>query len=48
LRVKPLAQQVIDKVVALTATALPYEATHRTSSAMAKAAGISVPSVQRI
>jgi transposase len=47
-RVKPLAQEVIDKVVALTATEPPHEATHWTSPAMAKAAGISVSSVQRI
>ena len=47
-RVKPLAQAVIDKVVALTATEPPHEATHWTGAAMAKAAGISVSSVQRI
>jgi transposase len=47
-RVKPLAQAVIDKVVKLTATAPPHEATHWTSAAMAKATGISVSSVQRI
>ena len=47
-RVKPLAQAVIDHVVALTATAPPHEATHWTSAAMAKAVGVSVSSVQRI
>ena len=47
-RVKPLAQEVIDRVVALTATEPPNDATHWTSAAMAKAVGISVSSVQRI
>jgi transposase len=47
-RIKPLAQAIIDKVLALTATEPPHEATHWTSPAMAKAAGISVSSVQRI
>jgi transposase len=47
-RVKPLDQAIIDKVVALTATEPPHEATHWTSPAMANAAGISVSSVQRI
>jgi transposase len=47
-RVKPLAQEVIDKVVALTAATPPREATHWTSAAMAEAVGISVSSVQRI
>jgi transposase len=47
-RVKPLTQAVIDRVVALTATPPPNEATHWTSAAMAAAAGISVSSVQRI
>ena len=47
-RVPPLAQAVIDKVVALTATDPPHEATHWTSAAMARATGISVSSVQRI
>jgi len=47
-RVKPLAQAVIDHVVALTASDPPHQATHWTSAAMAKAAGISVSSVQRI
>jgi transposase len=39
---------VIDRVVALTATEPPHEATHWTAAAMAKATGISVSSVQRI
>lgn len=47
-RIPPLGQDVIDKVVALTATEPPHEATHWTSSAMARAVGISVSSVQRI
>jgi transposase len=47
-RLKPLGQEVIDKVVALTATEPPHEATHWTGAAMAEAAGISVSSVQRI
>jgi hypothetical protein len=46
-RIPPLGQ-VIDKVVALTATEPRHEATRWTSSAMARAAGISVSSVQRI
>jgi len=47
-RIKPLAQAVIDEVVALTATDPPHEATHWTSAAMARATGISASSVQRI
>ena len=47
-RVQPLGQEVIDKVVALTATEPPHEATHWTAAAMAKAVGISISSVQRI
>jgi transposase len=47
-RVKPLGQEAIDHVVALTATRSPGEATHWTSAAMAKVVGISVSSVQRI
>ena len=41
-RIAPLAQEVIDKVVALTATEPLHEASHWTGAAMAKAAGISV------
>ena len=47
-RVPPLGQEIIDQVVALTATEPPHEATHWTAAAMAKAAGISLSSVQRI
>ena len=47
-RVKPLRQEVIDKVVALTAIEPPHEATHWTAAAMAEAVGISLSSVQRI
>ena len=42
------APTVIERVVALTLTDPPAEATHWTAAAMAKAAGISVSSVQRI
>ena len=38
-RVPPLGQEVIDRVVALTATEPPHEATHWTAAAMAKAGG---------
>jgi transposase len=47
-RVAPLPQATIDRVVALTATEPPGEATHWTAAAMAAAAGISISSVQRI
>ncbi len=47
-RVSPLGQEVIDKVVALTATEPQDEATHWTAAAMAKNVGISVSSVQRV
>jgi hypothetical protein len=40
-RIAPLAQAVIDHVVALTATEPPHEATHWTAAAMAKLVGIS-------
>ena len=43
-----LPTDVVDKVVALTETEPPGETTHWTASAMAKAIGISVSSVQRI
>jgi DDE superfamily endonuclease len=46
--VPPLGQEIIDKVVALTAAEPPHEATHWTAAAMAKAVGISVSSVQCI
>ena len=47
-RVPPLRQEVIDRVVVLTATEPPHEATHWTADAMAEAAGISASSVRRI
>jgi transposase len=47
-RMAPLGQEIIDRVVALTATEPPHEATHWTGAAMAKAVGLSVSSVQRI
>ena len=47
-RVPPLGQDIIDRVVTLTATEPPHEATHWTAAAMAKVVGISVSSVQRI
>jgi len=47
-RLPPLGQEVIDRVVALTATEPPHEATHWTAAAMAKAVEISVSSAQRI
>ena len=47
-RIPPLAQAVIDRVVALTSADPPGEDTDWTAAAMAKAAGISGSSVQRI
>jgi len=47
-RVPPLANAVVEQVVALTLGEPPGEATHWTGAAMAGAAGISVSSVQRI
>src|SRR5436305_2860782 len=47
-RVPPLSQATIDRVVALTPTEPPGEATHWTAAAMAAATGISLSSVQRI
>ena len=47
-RIPPLQQTIIDRVIALTATEPPHQATHWTAAAMAKATGISVSSVQRI
>src|SRR5947207_4735489 len=44
----PLAAETTAQVVALTCTEPPYQATHWTGRAMAKAIGISVGSVQRI
>jgi len=47
-RIPPLPQAVIDRVVGLTTTDPPHEATHWTAAAMAEAVGISLSSVQRI
>ena len=47
-RIPPLAQAMIDRVVELTATEPPREATHWTAAAMAAAVGISPSSVLRI
>ena len=47
-RIPPLAQATIDRVVELTATEPPREATHWTAAAMAAAVGISPSSVLRI
>ena len=44
----PIAAQTTARVVALTCTAPPHQATHWTGRAMAKAVGISLRSVQRI
>jgi len=47
-RIPPMTQTVIGRVVALTSADPPGETNHWTAAAMAKAAGISVSSVQRI
>jgi transposase len=47
-RIPPLEAAVVERVVALTLTDPPAEATHWTGAMMAKATGISVSSVQRI
>ena len=47
-RIPPLAAEVADRVIALTQSEPPGEATHWTGAAMAEAVGISVSSVQRI
>jgi transposase len=47
-RVPPLGPEVAERVIALTRADPPGEATHWTGVMMAKAAGISVSSVQRI
>jgi transposase len=47
-RVAPLPPAVAERIVALTQTDPPGETTHWTGLAMAKAAGISLSSVQRI
>jgi transposase len=47
-RIPPLGAEVAERVVALTLSDPPTEATHWTAAMMAKTAGISVSSVQRI
>jgi len=47
-RIPPLSPEVANRVVALTLAGPPPAASHWTGSAMAKAARISVSSVQRI
>src|ERR1700676_5415267 len=44
----PITAETTARLVALTSTAPPHQATHWTGRAMAKAIGISVGSVQRI
>lgn len=44
----PLAAEIVTRVVALTCSSPPHQATHWTGRAMAKVAGISLRSVQRI
>ena len=48
LRIKPLSAETAERVVALTLAEPPGETTHWTGALMAKAAGLSVSSVQRI
>src|SRR4051812_12507014 len=47
-RIPPLGSDIAERVVALTRTDPPAEATHWTATMMAKAVGISASSVQRI
>src|ERR1700751_2985238 len=47
-RIPPLSPEVVERVVAMTLAGPPPGASHWTGSAMAKAAGISVSTVQRI
>src|SRR5665213_394964 len=47
-RIPPTPLETIDRVLALTNTEPPHEATHWTAAAMAKAVGVSISSVQRI
>ena len=47
-RVRPLGQDVAERIVALTQQEPPCEATHWIGAMMAKAVGVSVSSVQRI
>ena len=44
----PIAADIVARVVALTCSAPPHEATHWTGRAMAQASGLSLRSVQRI
>jgi transposase len=47
-RIPPLGNELAERIVALTLSDPPGEATHWTGAMMAKAAGVSVSSVQRI
>lgn len=47
-RIPPLGAEVAERIVALTLHDPPGEVTHWTGAMMAKAAGVSVSSVQRI
>ena len=47
-RIEPLSAEAAERVVALTLGDPPVETTHWTGASMAKAAGLSVSSVQRI
>ena len=47
-RIPPLGSDIAERVIALTRTDPPVEATHWTASMMAKAVGISASSVQRV
>jgi transposase len=47
-RIPPLGDELAERIVALTLSDPPGEATHWTGAMMAKAAGVSVSSVQRI
>jgi transposase len=47
-RIPPLSQAVVDRVVELTTSDPPHEATHWTAAAMAEVVGIGTSSVQRI
>ena len=48
LRIPPLAAEVAERVLALTQTDPPVEATHWTAAMMAEQVGVSASSVQRI
>ena len=47
-RIDPLGNEVTERIIALTLADPPAEATHWTGAMMAKAASVSVSSVQRI